>query len=212
MIENQFKLGVMFEWSKPSNVDGPRDGAIVNGEASSPQLKYVGLGAVVDPALMQYHVKMYGLEMNAPTQYQWLNYVPGRTARASMGKQDLLTGPMSGCIIAKWNDKGTNYIGHIGTVESDAKVNKDVKAKFTESVTTKGNTGFNPASSWDLNECLQLMQKVGISNRPDIFALVTTSGQMYSIAMVKMDAKDGANRWYCLGCKKMDAVALDVLL
>lgn len=212
MIENHFKLGVMFTWNKPANNDGQRDGSIIPTRDNSPSLTYVGLGEVVDPTLMVIHVKALGLELNAPINYTWLDYAPGRTAKVALGAKDVLTGPMSGCIIARWNDTGVTSIGHVGTVESSKTVNDLVKSKFAEAVPKQGPTGFNPAEAWDLNECLQLMQKVGISNRPDVFGLVTTTGQFYSLVMVQMPATAGANRWYCLGSKRMDPKPLSQLL
>src|ERR1700761_2051975 len=123
MIEKYFKLGVRFRWQKPNNVDGPRDGAIVDSLRPTSPLVYIGLGAVVDPMLMHTHVSTIGLQMNTPIQHKWLDYTPGRTARVAMGPYDVLTGFMSGCIIARWTDRGVNYVGHVGTVEENPAVN-----------------------------------------------------------------------------------------
>lgn len=46
-----------------------------------------------------------------PIQYAWLDYAPGRISRLPMGPYDVLTGYMSGCIIAQWSDRGINYAG-----------------------------------------------------------------------------------------------------
>jgi hypothetical protein len=66
MIEKYLKLDVRFRWNKPQNVDGPRDGTIVDGIKKTSPLTYIGIGEVVDPMLMTTHVSTLGLRMNVP--------------------------------------------------------------------------------------------------------------------------------------------------
>lgn len=206
MIEKYFKLGVRFRWHKPQNVDGPRDGHLTDSIRPTQPLTYIGLGEVVDPMLMVTHVHTIGLQMNAPIPHQWLDYTPGRTAKVPMGPYDVLTGLMTGCIIARWNDRGTQYVGHVGTVESDPMVNREVKRTFAFAM-PKGTTGFNPADAWSLGDMMTLMSKVGVGRPPAILGLVTTHGEFYSVAVLDK----GGNEWYCLGCKRVQPMPHDTL-
>ncbi|RMD62950.1 hypothetical protein D6833_06215 [Candidatus Parcubacteria bacterium] len=206
MIEKYFKLGVRFRWTKPQNVDGPRDGKIVDSIRPTAQLTYIGLGEVVDPVLMTFHVSTMGLQMNMPIQHQWLDYAPGRTARVPIGPYDVLTGFMSGCIIARWIERGITYIGHIGTVESDPATNRVVKRTFAFAM-PRTTTGCNPAAAWNFNELSLLAQKFRPPKIPEICALATTQGEFYSVVMFR----DGPNEWYCGGAKRVPPISHDAL-
>jgi hypothetical protein len=205
MIQKYFELGVRYQWQKPPNVDGPRDGKIVDGIRPTNPLTYIGLGALVSPTLMTTHVSTLGLQMRTPIQHKWLDYTPGRTARVPMGAYDVLTGFMSGCIIARWTDRGVNYAGHVGTVESDPAVNRIVKRAFAFAM-PKGTTGFNPLAAW-AGEVGALANRFTPAKVPQICALVTTSGEFYSVVMFM----DGVNEWYCGGAKKVQPMSHDAL-
>lgn len=207
MIEKYLKLGVRFRWAKPQNVDGPRDGAIVDGIRPTSTLTYIGLGEAVAPELLTTHVSTIGLQMNVPIQHKWLDYAPGRTARVVIGPYDVLTGFMSGCIIARWTDRGVNYVGHVGTIEpKENPANRVVKRAFAFAM-TKGATGFNPALAWDFNELQQMGRKFSVPRTPEICALVTTRGEFYSVVMFR----DGVNEWYCGGAKRVEPISHDAL-
>ena len=49
MIEKYLKLGVRYHWTKSQNVDGPRDGGIVDSIRPTSPLTYIGLGEVLAP-------------------------------------------------------------------------------------------------------------------------------------------------------------------
>lgn len=207
MIEKYLKLGVRYRWVSPQNVDGPRDGAIVDSVRPTAPLTYIGLGEVVAPELKLTHVSMLGLQMNTPVQHQWLDYAPGRTARVPIGPYDVLTGFMSGCIIARWSDRGVNYVGHVGTIEpKDNPANRVVKRAFAFAM-TRGATGFNPALAWSYGELAQISSKFRVPKVPKICALVTTHGEFYSVVMFI----DGMNEWYCGGAKRVDPISHDTL-
>ena len=207
MIEKYFKLGVRFQWTKPPNVDGPRDGIFVDGIRPTAPIIYIGLGAVVEPSLMYQHVSTIGLQMNMQIHpHKWLDYTPGRTSFVPIGPYDVLTGFMSGCIIARWNKGGVNYVGHVGTVESDPAANRAVKRKFAFDM-PRGTTGFNPARAWSDGEVLALANKFYPPKIPQICALVTTRGEFYSIVMLS----DGANQYYCGGAKLVNPIQHDEL-
>jgi len=205
VIEKYFMLGVRFRWQKPANVDGTRDGAIVDGIRPTSLLTYIGLGSIVAPSLMYTHVSALGLQMNMPIQHKWLDYTPGRTARVPIGPYDVLTGFMSGCIISRWTDRGVNYVGHVGTVESNPEVNRVVKRTFAFAM-PKGTTGFSPLHAW-VNEIGELSRRFKPAKIPEICALVTTQGEFYSIVMFR----DGLNEWYCGGAKRVDPISHDTL-
>lgn len=205
MIEKYLQLGVRYRWVKPQNVDGVRDGAIADSIRPTSPLTYIGLGSIVSPTLMTTHVSTIGLQMNVPIQHQWLDYRPGRTARLPIGPYDVLTGFMSGCIIARWMERGVTYIGHVGTVESDPAVNRAVKRAFAFAM-PPGTTGFNPLAAW-ADEVGTLSRRFSPPKIPNICALVTTSGEFYSVVMFN----DGPNEWYCGGAKKVPPMSHDVL-
>jgi hypothetical protein len=207
MIEKYLKLGVRYSWTKPQNVDGPRDGEIVDSIRPTNPLTYTGLGNVVAPELQMIHVNTLGLEMNRPIQHKWLDYTPGRTSRVAIGPYDVLTGFMSGCIIARWSERGVNYVGHVGTVEPrDNPANRLVKRAFAFKM-TKGAAGFNPALAWSFNELAQMSSKFSVPKIPQICALVTTRGEFYSVVMFQ----DGVNEWYCGGVKLVQPICHDAL-
>ena len=206
MIEKYFKLGVRFSWTKPQNVDGSSDGKMVDSIRTSTPLTYIGLGEVVENSLMTTHVSMIGLQKGMSIQHKWLDYAPGRTARVSIGPFDVVTGFMSGCIVARWTDHGVTYVGHVGTVESNHDVNRAVKRNFAFAM-PRGTTGFNPANAWGFQELRQITQKLKIFNTPRIFALVTTRGEFYSFVMVE----EGLNKWVCGGAKRVQPTSHDHL-
>jgi hypothetical protein len=206
MIEKYLKLGVRYRWQKPTNVDGPRDGTIVDGIRPTAPLTYIGLGEVVDPELMVVNVRTLGLTMNMTIQHKWLDYTPGRTARVAMGSYDVLTGFLSGCITALWTDGGVSYVGHVGTVESDPAINRTVKSTFASKM-PKGATGFNAAAAWDFTELSQITRRFSGHKVPKICGLVTTRGEFYSVVMFD----DGGNEWYCGGAKLIPPISHDDL-
>ena len=145
--------------------------------------------------------------MNMPIQHKWLDYTPGRTSRVAIGPYDVLTGFMSGCIIARWSDRGVNYVGHIGTLEpQNNPANRVVKRAFAFAM-TRGATGFNPALAWNFNELAQMSNKFRAPKVPKICALVTTQGEFYSVVMFH----DGVNEWYCGGAKRVEPISHDAL-
>ncbi len=209
MIENYFKLGTRYRWRKPANVDGPRDGTIVNSVRVTAPLSYICLGTVLDHSLMQLNLRQMrrepdpasiarlGLHPGMPIQHQWLDYVPGRTSRVQMTRHDVLTGFMSGCLITRWQENGVTYAGHVGTVESDPNVNRAVKTAY-RNVMPRNVTGFNPLRAW-LNDLPALCRRFEpVRTTPQICALVTTRGDFYSLVLFN----DGTDEWYCGGIKR----------
>jgi hypothetical protein len=211
MIEKYFKQGIRIQWTKPPNIDGPRDGKLVDSTQGATPIIYKGLGEIVDPMLMMINASSLGLQMrSAITPHTWLSYVPGRTSQVPQGGYDVLTGFMSGCIIARWMNKGVNFVGHVGTVEADHGVNRIVKRAFGFAM-PKGTTGFDPFKTWgeaDITSAsVNMSSKLKRVMVPKIAALVTSQGEFHSILLFH----DGMNEWYCGGIRRAQPMQHDTL-
>jgi hypothetical protein len=168
---------------------------------------YDGLdGQLIDPHLMQTHVSTLGLTMRMSIQYAWLDYAPGRTAKLPMGPYDVLTGYMSGCIIAQWSDRGVNYAGHVGTIDSRPDVNRPLKRTFAFAM-AKDAKAFNPLGAWQPQEIGALVSKIQPGPDPRIFGLVTTRREFYSVLMLSMPG----NEWCVGGIKSVPPMHHDTL-
>ncbi len=214
MIEKYFNLGVRFKWTKPGDVNStPKDGAIVASTRATNQMIYDGLDVVVGPTLATTHVSALGLSMRMPIQHVWLDYALGRTARIPTGPYDVLTGFMSGCIIARWQTRGVTYVGHVGTITGDATVNRLVKRTFANSI-LPGTTGFNPAAAWSADELMTISKRFNPPRMAVVIALVTTNGEFYSIVMLPTEGKlmpKDATTWCAGGFKKIPPITTDLL-
>jgi hypothetical protein len=98
---------------------------------------------------------------------------------------DVLTGPMSGCILVSYKDSsGTRLVGHVGTVDLQPVVNAAVKTLWNNFATANpGNIvgGFNPAdpSVADPTYILSLHKKGDMSF--STWGLFTISGEFYTV-------------------------------
>jgi len=201
MIEKYFELGVRFRWTKPADVDPvPKDGSIVESTRPTNAMIYDGLDTVVSPRLRMMNVSTLGLQMRMPIQHVWLDYNKGKTARVPIGPYDVLTGLMSGCIIARWVDRGVNYVGHIGTITGNDDVNRRVKRTFSFAM-PRGTTGFNPAAAWSQGELTNISRQFNPARMVVIVALVTTRGDFFSVAMLPINAGilPAQNTEWCAG-------------
>jgi hypothetical protein len=138
--------------------------------------------------------------------YSWLVYAHGHTTKLSTGN-DVLTGPMSGCLITVWTDQ-RRYVSHVGTVESSSTVNAKVKSTFAAAM-PQNTIGFNPAGAWSFGEIGQKLST--FKNRPtfNILALVTSANQFYSILMLKLQGSQ--NEWCVGGIKKVPFMSYQAL-
>lgn len=201
MIEKYFQQGIRFKWNCPkAHTTGKKDGSIVNDpvRASAP-LKYDGIDAALGVTLP--HSSTLGLSPGKTVNYSWLSYMHGHTSRRLLSGGDVLTGPMSGCLIATWSDRGMRWVGHVGTVVESGSINKKVKQQIGTALPTQA-AGFYPDKAWgagDIPPLLQKAQSVSKFARPDVFALVTTSGTFFSILMFHL----GGDEWCVGGCKRV---------
>lgn len=204
MIEKYFKAGVRVKWTAPAAVQQSKDGAIVDNRGVTSNMIYDGLdGELIDPSMLVTNVVSQGFSMRMPIQHTWLDYNYGRTSKCS-GVGDVLTGFMSGCIIARWTELGAPKVGHVGTLVGEPLVNTKVKNTF---LATVGNnvTGFNPAAAWPKGDCDTITAKFKKTPIGKIMALVTQTGDFYAILMLQLDWTK-PDEWCVGGSKKVAAM------
>ena len=204
MIERYFQPGVRLKWRcPPAGQGGAMDGSVINTPAvSSTTMTYDGL----DGDLFQGgpHISTFGLSMGMTIDFDWLAYVRGHTAKIRSNR-DVLTGPMSGCLITRWTDGTGNWVGHLGTTDSSADISSRVKSTFADFM-PDNTIGFNPVRAWDGNETWAMMGK--FKQRPDTgisLALVTPSNDFYSLLLLAISGTH-QSQWCVAGCKKMPAM------
>jgi hypothetical protein len=201
MIERFLVKGARFKWAAPPAISADkRDGAIIANPPTPPgTMTYVGMdGEIIDFGLP--NVTAMGFTMNMVLTYSWLNYVLGRTAKIAT-TNDVLTGFMSGCLIATWSDTGGRWVGHIGTVESAGKYdppNSDVKLEFQTNM-PENVRGYNPAAAWSPEEIAPIVTTVKGKPAAKIVSLVTATSDFYSVLMVSRMDEPGI--WVCAGKK-----------
>ena len=63
--------------------------------------------------------------------FRWLEYVPGATTTCKLqAPGPVMTGPMSGCMLATYTDGGPR-VAHVGTGDPGSKLTNDAKAAWT---------------------------------------------------------------------------------
>jgi hypothetical protein len=217
MLEKYFTKGVEYTWSQPAAIAGIRNGVVIaNPAVAVAPMVYAGIDksihSIFDPG-----EKSLGLVANMQIPFTWLAYVKGQTTDINNAPTDVLTGPMSGCLIARWTDMmGGIHVGHVGTVEvvdrndfASVTANRLVKDTFSNfmPVNTKG---FYPAQFWSPKEQAQKMKKFKPVTIPRVFALVTAAGDFFSILMAYMVA--GSNTGWCsAGYKRIAGTRYDDL-
>ncbi len=209
MIERYFHQGVRVKWSCPGAVSsGTRDGSIVVNPPTTPSaMKYDGMdGELVNFGLP--NVSTLGLTMGMQFNFDWLCYVLGHTAKIA-ASGDVMTGPMSGCLITAWTEGGRRWVGHVGTVESSADVNTKVKTAFAHAMPDNVK-GFNPALVWDFGEIAGMQRKFKTGVASKIMALVTSSNDFFAIPMfLLMDNKN--MNWVIGGIKEVQPMGFNEL-
>lgn len=208
MIEKYFSRGIRFKWTEPTqDASGSKDGSIIdNPHRPASALVYDGLDGELYK-IGGVNVTTLGFRMGMRLNYSWLVYSHGRTTRIST-PNDVLTGPMSGCIIAVWTEQGRRYVGHVGTVESSEVINQKVKGTFG-SMMPQNTIGFNPAAAWNPSEIRSLMSKFKKLPAFRIMALVTTANQFYSVLMFKINGT--TTEWCVGGNKKVSSINYQAL-
>ena len=208
MIEHYFRAGVRFLWNKPPDANGPLNGAIVGSLGMTTPMTYDGLDghpALLDPIFLGIHVaNVLGLAKGANVPYAWLDYAPGRIARLPIGVNDILSGYMSGCLIARGTYNGAMSAFHVGTIDNNPGVNRTVKQAFAQALPADA-TGFYPAAAWPPGEVALIQNRLdGTGDAGHIFALMTSAGAFYSILMFNVLENSqwtnpAGRRYWCVG-------------
>ncbi len=197
MIEKYFITGLRLRWRFPgADASGTKDGSVMlNPKRIVGPMVYNGMDGELYDTFAP-HVSTLGLTKGMSIPYRWLMYVLGHTAKKMLAGGDVLTGFMSGCLIACWTESGCRYVGHIGTVESNEQLNKQVKRTFAAYM-PRDATGFNPFAAWDAGrDIIPKAQKFKAGTNSKIIALVTTRGEFYSILLFGLG---GAPDEWCVG-------------
>jgi len=206
VIERYFTQGRRFKWAEPREAEAGTDGAIIdNPLVPHGPMAYDGLDGRLYKRTTANIIAdgRLGLTMGTGIPYNWLAYAPGRTTRLSAAG-DVLTGPMSGCIIAVWQAGGKRYVGHIGTV-GDKDLDDKVKAIFAANM-PQNTSGFNPGSGvWNIDAPGIIAQIIPMYKWIQL-ALVTANNQCYSILMLKTKHP---NQWCVGGIKRVQLMDYD---
>lgn len=191
MIENALVVGAKIRWMKPNVVNAPLDGEVVASVNPANQMTYLGsdLPKPKGGLFRKAAPRGYQMPVNTPLRHTWLDYIPGRTAYVTQGT-DVLTGFMSGCLIARGTFNGNMSVFHLGTIQ-DPTVTRLVKTGLRTEL--PGNaTGFYPADAFTVGE------RTATRKATDIIALVTGGGAFYSIMLCH-----GAANEYTIGGIKL---------
>jgi hypothetical protein len=193
MIEKYLRTGIRFKWNKPLDGATVRDGQFVDSTQAATNLVYDGLDGKLGLAMGLTHPSSLGLTMGMKITYDWLDYAPGRIAKKALSGNDVLTGSMTGCIIAVWTDTGRKFVGHVGTISSEQDTNSKVKSHFaTAMAIDKDAKGFDPFAAWPTGEIVSLSIKLSpVVPKQHIFALVTNENKFYSILMLELPRTPG---------------------
>lgn len=202
MIERYFNIGVRLNWNCPTpDTSQPKDGSIFDNPALSAPHPIIYDG--MDGELFNFgapHANTMGLTMRMNIPHTWLVYAHGRTTKLAIPANDVLTGPMSGCLIATWSSGGIRYVGHVGTIESSVAISTTVKTAFAAAM-APDTKGFLPANEWDPDTEIKPKQQKFKTLIPDpkIIALVTSAGDFYSILGFALKDKMGQVSAWCIG-------------
>ena len=212
MLETYFQKGIRLKWNKPGDRGCPLDGTSVLYKTAPNPMIYDGLdNTLINNAFNAHTPSSIGLTMKQSIQYSWLDYAPGRTAKLRAGSKDVLTGLMSGCWLARWQDRGATYVAHVGTINSKAADDRVKRTFAAEIANNRTVTAFKPSDAWGPNDQYPLIReqvdgakragKNANQGRPGTFGLITTTGHFFSVLMFMV----GNGEWVVGGCKSVPA-------
>jgi len=190
MLENYLRRGVRLKWMPPRSATSDNDGAVVPTPLmpANPML-YDGMDDKIEA---DFHANVLGLRVGQSLAYRWLSYVSGRTTTIPRNGGDVLTGPMSGCLVATWTDGGVTHVGHVGTIDNNVAASQRVKRAFAAEAGASGDlVAFNPAAVWNPGEIATAMGTRAMNFQ--IYALVTAAGGRYSVLVFELPIGPGNN-------------------
>jgi hypothetical protein len=192
MLENYLRCGVRLKWMPPSSrTSVVNDGAVIpTPPVPLNQMVYDGMD---DQIMANFHSSALGLRVGQSIPYRWLTYVSGRTTTMPLAGGDVLTGPMSGCLIATWTD-GSAKIAHVGTIDNNVPASTTVKRTFAaEAGAAADLSAFNPAALWNPGQISAAMGTRAMSFQ--IYALVAGAGagNYYSVLIFELPIGPGNN-------------------
>jgi hypothetical protein len=115
----------------------------------------------------------------AHRNFNWLMWFPGLVSYVPLNR-DVLSGPFSGCWMVVFRLNGVQCVGHIGLDAPGTPVTQQAKvawSRFANAFPGDLIGGFRPSDEWP-NAALPPRQPG--EGAPDIFGLVTQTGEMYS--------------------------------
>ena len=212
MIENYFQKGIRLRWNKPGDRGCPLDGRSELYRTAPTPMTYDGLdNTLINTAFNANTPASIGLSMRQSIQYSWLDYAPGRTAKHRAGSKDVLTGLMSGCWLARWQDRGVTYVAHVGTINNKAADDRVKRTFAAEIADNRSVKAFRPSDAWGPNDQFPLIKEQvegakragdkANQGRPGTFGLITSAGQFFSVLMFMV----GNGEWLVGGCKPVPA-------
>jgi hypothetical protein len=209
MIEQALVEGVKIRWSVPTQVLANRDGSIVQSVKPANPLIYLGKARQPSHRLFHGASQGYQIPVNSPIPHAWLDYNPGHTSYITQ-RMDVLTGLMSGCLIARGSylgniAPGSIQVFHVGTIEKN-NVNQCVKATFRMQMPVD-TTGFNPAKAWSIPEREMINSRFnGVGS--EVIALVTSGGTFFSVLLCRTNP---SNEYVVGGIKRVSPIDYDGL-
>lgn len=194
MIETALVEGVRIRWAKPTTQAGGLDGDIVRNPRNFSPMTYLGnTQPQARGGMFNRAPQPYRMPANSTIPYSWLNYITGCTTYIEQNN-DVLTGFMSGCLIARGTYDGKMSVFHLGTTQNP-NVSKQVKANFRTQLPPNA-TGFYPHTAWSFNE------RAATGKATDIIALVSSGGSFYSILLCH-----GNQEFIVAGIKKVPSLS-----
>ena len=199
MLERNFQKGFRVIWKCPSPISKDLKGEVFTVPAKAGEMTYDG-----EPGLrLLGKARGLGLKKGGKISFSWLDYIEGSTPKTNTA-DDVLTGPMSGCPIATWTDKGGSWVAHLGTMVDRTEVNNLIKNEFSKLMKTDARDAlvYSPMKVWiDDIPALQLAFKKPLPT-PYVFCLVTSSKKVYSILMFRLADYKNVN-WIIEGYREV---------
>lgn len=156
-------------------------GAPVNGfDEAAPIVRHVDVSTSTGFFGPRVSTTSVGAHAKERRNFIWLPWRKGLVSEVRPNGCDVLTGPMSGCMILRYTKNGEQYTGHVGTDSLSPENTAQAKAawnNFAATAPAGSATGFNPSEYWTGHAPALTKLAFGFK----IFALVTGTGDFYSV-------------------------------